>query len=307
MGKIWHYYQVHGLSVKSQIMLPHLVGIAPVSADVAICLGNVAENLHRPVKKAVLFEVATRQFLLKVPNIGSFLVENGNRITVGTNNGNSTSPDLLVYLYGPAFGAVLHQRGMLPLHASTVVDISGKAIVIAGRSGAGKSTLCHHLLQSGKYSFLSDDTTTIQFDRNNKALAWPGLQNNKLWHDALQKTNSFHSSLEKVRDNIEKYRFHYNGNTCNQASEIKTIIVLNSWNQPGIKVTKLGGMVRFNALRKNTYGSMYLIPGEAQRQLLSTVQGCRLTCWCTSWLDLPINTCCKKYSTKLKPYDRPTC
>ena len=56
--------------------------------------------------------------------------------------------DVLLYLTGAMLGALLHQRGLYPLHASCV-SIGGVGVGFAGKSGAGKSTLVATMLQRG--------------------------------------------------------------------------------------------------------------------------------------------------------------
>src|SRR5207244_417714 len=59
-------------------------------------------------------------------------------------------------LLGSCTGALLYQRGLIPLHANAVVTPRGGAVLIAGRIGAGKSTTTLSLLRMG-HRLLADD------------------------------------------------------------------------------------------------------------------------------------------------------
>jgi hypothetical protein len=59
-------------------------------------------------------------------------------------------------------GLTLAWRGILPLHASTLV-IDGTAWLVAGRAGAGKSTLVAELLAGGA-DLLADDLSAVTAD-----------------------------------------------------------------------------------------------------------------------------------------------
>lgn len=77
---------------------------------------------------------------------------------------------LPVSFYSSVAAITLAMRGMLPMHASSVV-LAGKAWLIAGQSGAGKSTLVAELLQAGAH-FLADDLTPLTPAA--EPLAWRG-------------------------------------------------------------------------------------------------------------------------------------
>lgn len=66
---------------------------------------------------------------------------------------------LPVSFFSSVAAITLASRGILPLHASTVV-LDGKAWLIAGNAGAGKSTLAAELLSAGA-QLLADDLTPL--------------------------------------------------------------------------------------------------------------------------------------------------
>jgi hypothetical protein len=87
-------------------------------------------------------------------------------------------------LLGTAFGALLHQQGRLPLHASAV-GMEGAAIALCGHSGVGKSTLAAALHRRG-LPVLCDDVGVVVLNADGEVLFYPGFPRIKLWRDALE-------------------------------------------------------------------------------------------------------------------------
>ena len=72
----------------------------------------------------------------------------------------SSLEDAAGYLLGPILGFVLRLRGVVTLHASSVV-VDGFALALAGAAGSGKSTTAAAFAQRG-YPILSDDVVALE-------------------------------------------------------------------------------------------------------------------------------------------------
>ena len=129
-----HHYSVFGLNVRSSVPLPELFPAAQGKGpDVTISIGPELEA-DDPVPAVTDTDGG---IIISIPEIGRFRISGGNEISIEPVAG---VPDrnLRLYLLGSVFGALLHQRGLLPLHANAV-EIDGRAHVgLAERAAPAK-------------------------------------------------------------------------------------------------------------------------------------------------------------------------
>ena len=129
-------YTVFGLRIRSEIDLPELHPAEGDSQpDVVVRKGRVA----RPDNPRPGIEVLDGALLLTIPDVAHFSITGGNEIVVEPGS-EVPERNVRLFLLGSAFGALLHQRGLLPLHANAI-EVDGRAVAFMGKSGAGKSTL----------------------------------------------------------------------------------------------------------------------------------------------------------------------
>ena len=118
-------YIAYGLSIESEFEIPELASGADGEPDIAIRAGSVPETLEQPYARGVLYQAAAGRFLLNVPRIARYLVADGSSIVIQQAAG-AVDVDVRVFLLGSVFGALLHQRGVLPLHGSAIAAPSGE-------------------------------------------------------------------------------------------------------------------------------------------------------------------------------------
>lgn len=160
--------------------------------------GGVAAGPHALAKPG--------QLLLVWPGTGSFLARDGSTIEFTTDDG-ADHGLVALFLNGTARGALIHQRGELPLHAATLVPPGrDMALAICGRSGAGKSTLAAELSRRG-WTLVADDTTRVTWDGRHP-IAWPSRDSIKLWKDALEMARIDTATLKRVAKNMDKFYIH---------------------------------------------------------------------------------------------------
>jgi hypothetical protein len=174
-------YLVFGFKVRSDIPLPELLaedsGGAPdviIRSGPVIAPGDARTGLH----------AHDGALILLIPDVGRYEVRDGSSIIVEAAPG-APDKNIRLFLLGSAFGALLHQRGLLPLHANAV-EIDGRAVAFMGASGQGKSTLAAWFHDRG-HRIIADDVCVVRFDAAGQAWALPGLPRLRLWQEALER------------------------------------------------------------------------------------------------------------------------
>ena len=123
-------------------------------ADVTIRRGGVPTALPNPEAGGVVWQHAGRRTLLRSPSGVRFLVEDGRTVRYETERDAQESAVRAVLL-GDAWAVLGWQRGLLPLHASSVTR--GRDLhAFVGDPGAGKSTLAAGLARHGCALFTDD-------------------------------------------------------------------------------------------------------------------------------------------------------
>lgn len=189
-------WSLFGLTVRSQLPLPFAAmpggGTDP---DVSVRFGALPPSIGRMEacgSDAIRFEAA---------GVGRFRVSAGREIVIDPAPG-ASERNLRLYLLGSAFGALLHQRGLLPLHANAVV-LDGRAIAFMGASGSGKSTLAAWFQDRGR-SVLADDVCAVTVERGTP-YALPGVPRLRLWRDALERSGREPGRFEPSFDGRDKF------------------------------------------------------------------------------------------------------
>lgn len=201
-------------------------------------------------------QTAGTDALLQVPGVARFLMRDGQEILVDPVPGVSERR-LLLFLLGSALGILAHQRGLVPLHANTVVA-NGGAYAYCGPSGAGKSTLAAHFQKSG-YELLCDDVCPVGFDDRDRPMAWPGVPRLKLWPDAARALGHDPAGLDQIADGIEKYHLPVTPVGEPRAVPLRRLYVLGRAKVDGDgAITRLTGRDAMQAVLANTYRGMYL-------------------------------------------------
>ncbi|OYX46738.1 MAG: hypothetical protein B7Y97_13290 [Sphingomonas sp. 32-66-10] len=198
-------YRLSGLYVSSEVALParreaDTVGDVPV--DVAFRVGHVPEQLDHPTHRGPNWMADDRRFLLDLPDIGRFLCEDGRRVTICPAPGMPLD-DILVFVTGTAFAAILYQRGGLLLHASAVI-CAGRAYLFCGPSGAGKSTLAAALSRAG-CRVLSDDVCAVEGDGGGAPMILSDGRALRLYADSIGQVGLADAVGDRVRRRIEKF------------------------------------------------------------------------------------------------------
>jgi hypothetical protein len=259
-------YHIFGLKIRSSISLPASIipDFSPdAPPDVIIEYGDTPEHLSHPQSKSTNHEASPGEFLLSLPWLGRFYIQEGRRITI-TRHPEASEEWILVYLMGSVIGALLHQRNYLVLHAGAIRTNDFSAIFL-GPSGIGKSTLAAGFHQR-EYPFLADDVCAVSLI-NGKPFVIPGFLQLKLWDDALRKLGKDKDQFKSVlwKKDLEKYFM-----PVEQAEEhpvpLKTVFELKAQNADHPAITMLTGAAKIDSFIKNTYrlGFLHGLGGKAE-------------------------------------------
>ncbi|MCC5637198.1 serine kinase [Nostoc sp. CHAB 5844] len=217
-----HVYTAYNLGIHSELPLPELIP-SDQPADVVIRLGK----LNEPQQKR---SDGGNYLLAKIAELGMVLVNEGKEIVLDPN------PDvdeamIRTFLLGVIICVLLRQRGLLVLHASSVV-INGSAVAFMADSGFGKSTLAECFHAHG-YSILTDDVLAIQVD-GEQPLVIPGFPQIKLWPDAAASFGHVPDSLPLLNSQTVKRVHRLQDGFFQQSVPLKKIYVIAGGTHPEI-------------------------------------------------------------------------
>lgn len=228
-------YSLHGLTLDSELELPQLRAADPRQADVTIEFGQV--DALPPDEASQFRNWSARPGEMVITALGSarFRVTGGNRITIDPLP-TATPADLISFTLGSAMSALLQQRELMPLHASSVVTPHG-ALLVTGRSGAGKSTLVTELVRMGM-PMLADDVTALGCDADGVPIAKPGLPAVRLWRDALDRLGETSDGRQAVRENVDKFYLPM-GDLCTEPVKVAAIVRLATKSEGTLDLTEI--------------------------------------------------------------------
>ncbi len=249
-----HRYRLYGLRVDSFLPCPDLAdGDGP--ADVEIRQGHVADDLPDATKRGVLFQAAPGRFRLAIDGVARYLVTEGREIIIDPAEG-ADEASVRVFLLGSAIGALLHQRGFLPLHASAV-EASGRAIAFTGVSGRGKSTLAAAFSRAG-YRVLADDVCAVKIGADGVPRAFPAYPGLRLWADAIRKLDIDPEGLTRARPLLQKSILPTGRALEQHPLPLSHVYLLSTSNQDRLELEPVEGMRKLRVLTDNTYRRQFL-------------------------------------------------
>jgi hypothetical protein len=199
-----------------------------------------------------------REVLFDYPAVGRFLVRAGEEILIDAAP-SANDEDVRAHLLGAVFGALCHQRGIIPLHAS-VINVADGCVAFVGSSGAGKSTMVAALARRG-HEIISDDECFLQLDTNGEVQAWPGISRIRLWEDAKDALGFDGPRTERVMQGYNKYFIPVRSpQDPIRSRPLRQVYQLRRVQNSAPEVTRLRGTDTVEVLMQNVYP-----PGLADR------------------------------------------
>jgi hypothetical protein len=242
-------YECGGLRIRSAVPLPYGVAVAGPAPDVEVRFGRVESPRVLAPGAAAGFSVEGDSLCLTIRDVGTFRARAGREIVIDALPGTGAM-DLQVYLAGSVLGAILHQRGVFPLHASAV-EVGGGAVAFAAGSGRGKSTMAAFLTRRG-YRLVTDDVCVLNTERAGCVTVWPGAARLKLGRDGLGALSAQVEGLERAGGTRDKYQVPVAAGAMAPALPLRSVYILSDGDGPP-RTERLAGLDALDALAGQTY------------------------------------------------------
>ncbi|MCP3935935.1 MAG: hypothetical protein GY708_11260 [Actinomycetia bacterium] len=241
-----HWYTAYGLTFASEIPLPELAETEEGHADVRVLLEDTPESIDNPTITRPIWSASDDEWLQTVKGVARYHVSGGTTIAIEQWG---SDRDVRAYLFGSTIGALLHQRRLLTLHASSFL-LDGKAVLVAGQSGAGKSTTLAAVVERG-LTMVTDDKTIV-FPDGDRLVTIPGYPTIRLHEDAITNAGKSADGLATLLDSGKKYlwrapRIH------DATVEVGALYLLRKGAVDEVTVSRMEGHAAFRAILAATY------------------------------------------------------
>jgi len=125
-------YKVFGLRVLSEMKLPELPQIneQEENVEIVIRLTNLSQKWSELASAKQNFVVDKNVVMIRIPDTAIFSIQGGKQIFVSPMK-DACEDKIRLYILGTCMGALLIQRGILPLHGSAI-NIDGKVYAFVG-------------------------------------------------------------------------------------------------------------------------------------------------------------------------------
>lgn len=257
-SKLFHY-RLFGLSIGSEIELPELTASAP-SGEPDVTIRCVDLSAPQDNSEEVQVDEAGASF--SVQNVARYRVAEGCSIFVDSKP-NAPQRNIRLFLLGSAMGLLLHQRGILPLHANTI-EIGGCGYAFMGPSGAGKSTLAAAFHDRG-YRVVADDVCAIRFNEVGIPVAHGGAPRMRLWEDALVATGRSTADYQISYAGDEKFRKFDVPTRAERVPPVQLAAIIELAAGDEFGLARLGGLDAVESVFANTYrGGLVCLTGNAR-------------------------------------------
>lgn len=215
---------------------------------------SLPERLDGGVRVGPFSSARPGLLLRVVPGTGRFLARDGTMLEYWVEPG-ADPVTVEALLHGGILGALLHQRGDLPLHATTLVSPSAHcAVALAGHSGAGKSTTAYALVRRG-WTIVSDDLTRLSLDKG-VPIAWPGRSRLRLLPDACRHFGLDPAALASAPKRLGKYVVDLPRR--GEPVALSAVVALERTEATALEMVAVSGAARTRILAEHTYRPHYV-------------------------------------------------
>jgi hypothetical protein len=221
--------------------------------DVKVRQVNEAKSVANPIYADNYWQMNQNEFAMQVEGVADFYACDGREVEYAPADGAGNN-EVELYLNGSIYGAILHQRKILPLHGSSF-RYGGMGVMICGDAGAGKSSLTASFYLNGA-EFLTDDVTPVVF-RDGIPYVRALSDRIKLWGDALRQLEKEGSTLDRIFPGTDKYFYPMNS-PGGDTAKLEHIFIIEIDNIGSVTVEEISGPGKFAVIRGEIYRAEYL-------------------------------------------------
>ncbi len=262
MPQQYFYYKAFGLTFKSCMEHPgFIVENETASPDCTISFGTVPRKLSGYGRIQAEGSKTGGQFLLKIKNVGRYLVANGESITI-EKAPEATDRDVLLFLWASAIGALLHQRGMIIIHGSSI-KTGEHAVIFSGTSGSGKSTIASAFVSENEAQIISDDISAITIAESGIPVVVPGYPLIKLWRDSSEKLLIEWDDTMLIRESVNKMIVKIGDRFASKAVPLSQFYLLSYKNSGPPAISEITGYKKLELLMGKIFRKKFVWKMEA--------------------------------------------
>lgn len=235
--------------------LPELVA-SDRKPEVWIRRGPVGEwQGEATIRYAERFRIRGQEWMIRFKALPfAALIRDGKSIQFQANSAQDAVAAL--HILGSCTGALLFQRGLVPLHGNTTTTstLQGAAMFV-GKIGAGKSATTMAMLRRG-HRLVADDISAVSFETAKPAatpLVMPGFPRLKLWRASLDYFGCDPAEFQHLRPGLDKFHVPVGDRFCDQPQPLRAIYILQPGDAPGVRIRTLSGLAKLEALRPHLY------------------------------------------------------
>lgn len=223
-------------------------------SDVSIRRVKRVRRAKEPVLNGKFWQVSAREFSMQVKGVGSFYAADGHTVLYRP-EANASWESVALFLNGSVYGAILHQRQLMPLHGSCF-SYNGRSIMLSGESGAGKSSLTVTFCRNGA-TFLTDDVTPVTL-KDNTPFLFARSDRVKLWDSSMKQLDIAGETRYPLVVQDGKYYYPMDP-AKSEEHELHMVMVVELAKTKAVRSRRLTGTEAFQMLRNQVYRWEYLV------------------------------------------------
>ena len=254
-------YTAYGLEIASELALPELTRTdasgRPVAAaacgnghnpDVVVRLGPVSGGSYPIAAATPLRWARAGDICLSYDGVATYHVTGGSELVIDTHSG-ADEAVVRLFLLGPVLAVLLHQRGLLVLHASCV-SVGDLAVAFVGEKGEGKSTMAAALHARGD-PLVADDYVAVDLTDPTRPTVQPGYPQLRLAPEVAEHLGARPDKLPRLHPDFEKRARRIEGPFGLGPVPLARVFVLETGDRESIE--PLRAQQRFIELVRHSY------------------------------------------------------